>query len=66
MAGLFYGLVNLLYLVSVNKSSIYSPLYILWMMNVMRMWEGNFRKIHHEKLETPESFRTKIKASLNV
>ena len=37
MAGLFYGLVNLLHLLSVNKSSIYSPLYILWMMNVMRM-----------------------------
>ena len=30
------------------------------MMNLMRMREGNFCKIHHEKLETLESFRPKI------
>ena len=57
---LFYAPVDLLHLLSVNKSSVYSPLCILWMMNVMRMWEGNFCKIHNEKLETLESFRAKM------
>ena len=31
-----YALANLLHLLSVNKSSVYLPLYILWMMNVMK------------------------------
>ena len=29
-------------------------------MNVMRMWEENFCKIHNEKLETVKKFRAEI------
>ena len=57
---LFCALVDLFHLLSVNKSLGYSSLYILWMMNVMRMWEGSLFKIHNEKLETLESFRAKM------